>query len=215
MPTLPVVTPRSLRIPAMTLERTLVLLPDADVVRKLDQFARAGFLEPGRHPRKLTFGRYDDAERALAVPPMHAGEVRHARPALEKHRVDPVLRHQAARLLDPRSPLVVRDRGGLRLKRDRFERWNVERSGSRRGDCAERGGRARNERPSVHWWIERGVVVSGRRVRPESFELRSAPAARHRADGARRSRCACECRTGRRSCGRRPGSPTDRRSCWL
>ena len=113
MPTLPFVTPRSLRIPAMTWNGLSSSCQTRTSFENLiSSRARASSNAGVTHASSPLAGMTTPNVRSL-LPQCTPVKYDHARPALEKHRVDAVLRHQATRLLDPRSSLVVGDRGGL------------------------------------------------------------------------------------------------------
>ena len=97
-PIFAVATPRSFRMPRDQRAADLVFLPDADVVRELDHFARALLLEAGRHVRDVALRRNDQQERPLAQAPAHVDEVGHARAALEDDRADALFASSAAAL---------------------------------------------------------------------------------------------------------------------
>src|SRR6185436_9594614 len=129
----------------------VVFLPGADVGAELDQLARPRLLEAGAHPRELALRRNDGDERTLALAPAYAGEIEHARAALDEDGVDAVVRHQPPRLVDARAPLVERDRhdprGHRAQRRDRRRRRGALGLRLRVGASCRAGRQPRGGRP--------------------------------------------------------------------
>src|SRR5581483_11555500 len=119
--------------------RTLVFLPRAQIASaEFDQLPRARFLESRSHPRDVAFGRNDGHERALAQAPADAGEVEHARTALEQDRVDAVVGHEPPRFFDACQPLAVADGDDARGHRPEAANGGRHVAGGRRSALTTR-----------------------------------------------------------------------------
>ncbi len=104
------------------LVRALVLLPGSNVGgagerTEGDLFARAVLFESRTHEEGFSFGRDHARKEPLAAAPADVGEVLQRRSLAEHNGVDPLFRHQPARLLDARPALVGGDRPHLRPHR--------------------------------------------------------------------------------------------------
>ena len=131
MPSAPVAMPRSLRPLRDALMRALVFLPRAHVGgwrrRGPSRSARARGLPrtPGRQRTVRPFAGSTMPNSRSLTAPADAGEVDERRAPGNEDGIQPVLRHELARPLQPRAALLVAD--GPRLRRQRRQRGNRRR----------------------------------------------------------------------------------------
>ena len=109
MPILPVAAPRSRMICAITLYGLSSSCQTRTSFENLINSRARASSNPGVTHASSPLAGITTPNVSLAVPPAHAGEVEHARAALEEHRADAVLGHEPPRLLDARAALVVGD----------------------------------------------------------------------------------------------------------